>query len=505
MKSFCTEGPIDPDANYFVPRIKLLEDGLKKVDEWRYFTLFAPRQSGKSSYFTLLCRRIQHERPEWLPIWTSFEHYHKPVLHEFLRYFQHQLLLEAGVSIKISRTALELPDFFQRLYEKLQKDIVLVIDEVEGLQSPEVLNTFLHAIRSIYHKRKRYHLRSVILVGVSNITGILQDTASPFNIADQIDIPYFTFEETQYLLEQHTQETGQCFSPEVIQGIYHNTAGQPGLANALARDLVEKRCPDAPTIGPVPFFQTLDAFMRVYVDKNISNVVNKARQYPEIMKQILFDGPVNYTTYDERLSYLRVNGVIEDGNGQCTIPVPIYQKCLYQTFKPLINGNGEIRYFRDPLISVKSYLLPDGYLDMDKVLNQYAAYVRERGNVIFSGGKAQEGIYHYNLDAYLSSFLEFLGGRVFPEVPEGGGRVDLLVLQGQKRWIIEVKRFLGPDLLERGKQQLAAYVGRSGLDVGYLVVFSDVHPESSQGRETVVGQELRWWILPVAIRVPSLG
>lgn len=69
--------------------------------------------------------------------------------------------------------------------------------------------------------------------------------------------------------------------------------------------------------------------------------------------------------------------------------------------------------------------------------------------MIFSGGKAHEGMYHYNLDAYLSSFLEFLGGRVFPEVPEGGGRVDILVLQGQKRWIIEVKRFLGPDLLEQ--------------------------------------------------------
>jgi hypothetical protein len=505
MKTFCTEGPIDPDVNYFVPRIELLEEGLKKVNEWRYFTLFAPRQSGKSSYFTLLCRKIQHEKPEWLPIWTTFEHYHKPTLSEFLRYFQHQLLLETGVSCQISSTMLELPDFFHRLFEKLQKDIVLIIDEVEGLQSPDVLNAFLHTIRSLYHKRKRYHLRSVMLVGVANITGILQDNASPFNIADQIDIPYFTNKETRDLMEQHTRQTGQGIASEVIQGICDNTAGQPGLVNALARDLVEKRCPGTATIGMAPFFHTLDAFMRVYVDKNISNVVNKARQHSEIMKQILFDGPVNYTTYDDRLSYLRVNGVIADRNGQCTIPVPIYQKCLYQTFKPLMNGSGEVRYFRDPLTSVKSYLLPDGVLDMDKVLDRYAAYIRERGNVIFSGGKAKEGVYHYNLDAYLSSFLEFLGGRVFPEVPEGGGRVDLLVLQDQNRWIIEVKRFLGPDLLERGKRQLAAYIDRSGLDVGYLVVFSDAHPEESRGRETVNGQELHWWILPVASRLPSSG
>jgi hypothetical protein len=112
-------------------------------------------------------------------------------------------------------------------------------------------------------------------------------------------------------------------------------------------------------------------------------------------------------------------------------------------------------------------------------------------------------MYHYNLDAYLSSFLEFLDGRVYPEVPEGGGRVDLLVLQGARRRVVEVKRFLGSDMLERGKRQLAAYVKRSGLSVGYLVVFSDVHKEGGCGREVVEGQEILWWILPVLTNTPS--
>ena len=221
------------------------------------------------------------------------------------------------------------------------------------------------------------------------------------------------------------------------------------------------------------------------------------------MMQILFDGPIRFTAYDERLSYLRVNGVIVDQDGQCAVPVPIYNKCLYQTFKPLLNGNGEKRYFRDPMISIANFLMPNGQLDMMKVLNRYADYIAERGNVIFSGGKAREGIYHYNLDAYLSSFMELLGGRVFPEVPEGGGRVDLLVLQDRMRWIIEVKRFRGPDLLDRGKRQLSAYVKRSGLETGYLVVFSDVHPEGCRGEEMVDGVWLQWWILAVNVTPPS--
>jgi len=399
----------------------------------------------------------------------------------------------------------ELSDFFLGLSHHFQKDIILIVDEIEGLRHSLALNLFLHTIRSMYHDRHQHHLRSVILVGVSNITGILQDTASPFNIADQIDIPYFTFAETKDLLEQHTRETGQAFLPEVIQGIYDNTAGQPGLVNALARDLVEKRCPGLPKIGMEPFYQTLDAFMRVYVDKNISNVVNKARQHPEIMKQILFDGPVNFTAYDERLSFLRVNGVIVDQEGQCAIPVPIYKKCLYQTFKPLLNGNDEVRHFKDPFVNEAVFLDAEGYLDMPLLLDRYAAYIFGRGNVIFAGEKYREGLYHYNLDAFLASYAGVFGGRVFPEVPEGGGRVDLLVLQGRQRWIIEVKRFLNMRGFEQGKRQVAAYIRRSSLTVGYLVVFSDVHAEGSKGREMVDGLEVQWWILPVRTEPPSQG
>ena len=81
--------------------------------------------------------------------------------------------------------------------------------------------------------------------------------------------------------------------------------------------------------------------------------------------------------------------------------------------------------------------------------------------------------------------------------------MDLLVLLDQMRWIVEVKRFRGPNLLNRGKRQLSVYVKRSGLAEGHLVVFSDVHPEGSRGEELVDGVRLLWWILPVNVIPPS--
>lgn len=503
MRTFCTEGPVYPEKNYVVSRTRLLEIGMQKVDDWRYFTLFAPRQSGKSTYFILLTEKLRREKPGIFPIWISFEHYDSPPVSDFLAYFQKQLMDEAQCQVTTAVSFMSLPDFFRDISISIQKDLVLVIDEVEGLKNPEILNAFLHTLRSIYHKKNRYRLCSVILVGVSNITGILQDTASPFNIADQILVPYFTAEETRDLLLQHTGETGQAFEPEVIQAIHDNAAGQPGLVNALARDLVERRCPDEPIITLAAFHKTLDAFLRVYVDKNIANVVNKAKQYPEIMKQILFDGPVNYTAYNDRIAYLQVNGVIVDDQGVCAIPVPIYKKCLYQTFKPLLNSNGEVRYFKDPFVDEAVFLDTEGNLDMELLIDRYAGYIRQRGNIIFSGEKASEGIYHYNLDAYLTSYASVFGGWVFPEVPEGGGRVDLLVMQGSKRWIIEVKRFLTVRRFEHGKKQLATYLKRSGLMQGYYVVFSDVHSEESKDRTVIDGLEIISWILPVKTQIPS--
>ncbi len=55
---------------------------------------------------------------------------------------------------------------------------VLIIDEVEGINK-EYFGDFLHSIRNAYHSRENHCLKSVILVGVSNIVGIIQDNASP--------------------------------------------------------------------------------------------------------------------------------------------------------------------------------------------------------------------------------------------------------------------------------------------------------------------------------------
>jgi len=501
MRTFCTEGPVDPKENYTVPRTALVAEGLKKVEQWRYFTIFAPRQSGKTTYFQFLIEAIRKERQEWLPIWISFEAYGDLSERDFLTLFR------ANVERKQEKTYPEITSlakivlWIQNITEIEKRQLVLIIDEVEGLKNKEVLNGFLHLIRSIYHEKQAIGLRSVILTGVSNITGILQDTASPFNIADQIQVPTFTREETFDLLSQHERETGQLFDEAVKTGIYEQTMGQPGLVNALARDLVEKKCPNGETVGLQSLYLTLDDFTEYYIDKNIANILAKAKLFPETVEEILFDEPVPFKITQEDIGILYANGVIDrDPEGNCTIPIPIYKKALYHHFKP--KTNGERKHFKSPIETYKKYIDERGLLDVTKLMRRYIDYVKNRGNIIFSQGKASEGVYHYNLDAFFSTYAEFADAKCFVETPAGGGRVDLLLVQAGKTDIIEIKRY-DTDSYEKSQGQLKAYLDRSGVSEGHLVMFSEYHEQESYEKAEAEGKTLHLWVVPVKRPVPS--
>lgn len=51
---FNISGPNIPVQHYTLPRLELVKAGIKRVENERYFTIWVPRQTGKSTYFRLL-------------------------------------------------------------------------------------------------------------------------------------------------------------------------------------------------------------------------------------------------------------------------------------------------------------------------------------------------------------------------------------------------------------------------------------------------------------------
>jgi hypothetical protein len=77
------------------------------------------------------------------------------------------------------------------LHNQYSTKLLIVIDEFEGIPSC-VLNEFMHALRDMYHQKENHGLHSLMLVGVSTIAELVHTMASPFNVAEEIEVSYFS-------------------------------------------------------------------------------------------------------------------------------------------------------------------------------------------------------------------------------------------------------------------------------------------------------------------------
>lgn len=193
MRDFNTSGPNIPEEHYTVLRTGLIEEGVKLVNKKRYFTIWAPRQTGKSTFFRQLADALTKQGYKVAHI--NFEDYKHTPLQTFTKRFVEQINRFWGTDFEVT----DVSKVFNEIEKEKKKKCVLIIDEVEGI-NPEYFGDFLHSTRRAYHSRNEHCLKSVILVGVSNIVGAVSDNASPFNIADNLNVPYFTDKEVFELL-----------------------------------------------------------------------------------------------------------------------------------------------------------------------------------------------------------------------------------------------------------------------------------------------------------------
>ena len=61
MRRFNTSGVNIKDQHYTLEREALVKRGIELVEDERYFTIWAPRQTGKSTYFTLLGEELEEK------------------------------------------------------------------------------------------------------------------------------------------------------------------------------------------------------------------------------------------------------------------------------------------------------------------------------------------------------------------------------------------------------------------------------------------------------------
>lgn len=496
MREFNTSGQNIPERHYTLMRPQLVEQGVELVEKEKYFTIWAPRQTGKSTYFLLLAAAL--ERQGYKVARVNFESYRVASLKDFLSRLTWKLNAFLGVEFENPT----ITSVFRKLELIKDQKFVLIIDEVEGINKA-YFNDFLHAIRNAYHTRSEHALKSVILVGVANITGIIQDNASPFNIADNLHIPFFTNEETFELLGQHETETGQLFDLTVKEKIAEITANQPGLVNGFARKLVADYT-DKKVIEYSDYLKVENWYIYVAIDKNVSNVANKAKKHRAFVERLLFtEHKIPFWIDRPAIKDLHTNGLIKrDEQGHVKFWVPLYQKKLFYTFYPYTNGEGR-RISQTMLTSV--YMTEDNKINFDKLIDKYKKHIELRSFRPYrekdEKGKfksIREAAMIYSFETFISIFIQEIEGKSYREAFVSLGNSDLIINVYGVEYLIETKKYYSPKSFIKGKGQLAYYCNRKSIKEGIYIVFisNEIDIEGiEEKKETIDGVEIKTYLI----------
>ena len=485
MRKFNTSGPNIEAKHYTIERTELIKQGMELVEDERYFTIWAPRQTGKSTYFRQLAKKLEDQG--YLVAHINFENYKNASLSAFL----YEFVKNINESWKLELTdEIEISKIFSLISEIKDRKFVLIIDEVEGINQ-DYFGDFLHSIRNAYHSRERHALKSVILIGVSNIVGVVSDNASPFNIADNLNVPYFTDHEVFKLLGQHESETGQLFETEVIQKICQITANQPGLVNGFAKKLVDDYT-DQKVISYENYLNVEDWYLTEAIDKNFSNILNKAKENRTFVERLLFtEDKIPFKIDRPSIKQLHTNGLIKkDKDGCVTFWVPFYKKRLYDAFYPYTNGEKAdiLRSF-----ALRELFDEQDKLRLDRLIDGYKTYVKRRGFNVFRQ-KDENGSYKsikesaliYSFETYIQAFIQVVGGKSYREADTGLGKSDLVINVKSEEYLVESKIYYYENQFNEGKNQLAYYCNSLGLKKGvYLVFYPNTIEENFPIKEDV--------------------
>ena len=527
MRRFSTQGPVNPDQHYVVTRTEELTEFIKRIKEGRYIVIFAPRQTGKTTFFYAAMDILAAEEPTYLPIHLDFEAYknlspsdfysnltedireeienlyHKrgEVPSEALIHFLENMALTDNMSMLRG---------FRTLARVLgNQRVVVFIDEFDGIP-PAVVSDFLYALRRIYISRTTPRCpHSLGIIGVKSIAQLNYDrSVSPFNIHDDFALPNFTLAQVQELLGQYTDETGQTFPPEVIKSIHKQTGGQPFLVNRFAQILTEEM--DIPKTEMLTLTHFSEAYIQLLDERN-TNIehlltnIRKDRRFETILMQIVsYENSVQFNLDNNIINELATHGVITKGiDRRCEIANPIYLHRILQAFKPIVNGL-ERDYFPEDTDGLQ-YLTSSGEIQMERLLDNFRDFIARAGFRILQVPETpQEFIGQHLLFAYLDQFVAGVNGAMYMEVPTGRGRMDLLILHNQRKYIVETKIWRSDRRYTEGKRQLAAYLATEGVTEGYYVVFDHREaPEPRTETETVDGLTIRSYVIPVVQELPS--
>ncbi|WP_026412653.1 AAA family ATPase [Actinomadura oligospora] len=496
MKDFNTAGPCIPGEHYMLEPLARLPEARRLAEQGKYFVIHAPRQTGKTTTLTLLAQAL-NATGRYAAVRFSCETA-KTV--EDIRVAEERLLAalwDAAEDFGLPEECMP-PDpwpaspggraVFRALKAWAKRSplpLVLLVDEIDALTGSALVEV-LSQLRDGATSSMTPFPHSVVLCGMRNVRDYKAasggdpnrlGSSSPFNISvASLRIGDFSMDEVVELYDQHTEATGQIFEPRAVQRAFEASQGQPWLVNALARDVIEVMA--VPVSEPITDDLMDQAVERLIYQRatHLDSLVARLHE-PRIQRIIEpmitgVDVRSDDVTYDDDLAYVRDLGLVTQAP-PLQISNPIYQEVIIRVLSQRLQDRVEV----EP----RAFLLPDGRLDTDKLLEEFIAFWKANAEIVDNQHTYHEAACHLAFMAYLQRVVNG-GGFIDREYALGRKRLDLTIRKPYTdengcramQWAayeLKVHNTGEKNPIPGGLEQLDRYLDSLGLDTGTLIVF----------------------------------
>jgi hypothetical protein len=322
----------------------------------------------------------------------------------------------------------------------------------------------------------------VILAGVHDVKTLKlklrpdeeQKFNSPWNIASDFKVEMSLMpHEVVPMLEEYARDRGVVLdAPKMAELLYYYTSGYPFLVSKLCKMMDEDILPQKQE--------------KTWTEEDIENAVNQLvkesnANFDSLTKNLennpeLYDLTYRIVVESERITFNRfvpvvslglMYGVFVEEKGFLKIHNRIYQEIIgdYMTFKTQ-QSSGIMREK-----SLGMYEHPSKGLDMEKLLLRFQSVMQEEYS------KNDRDFLERNGRLVFLAFLKpILNGVGYafkePQISEER-RLDVVITYMQKKYLVELKVWRGEKAHRAGIEQLADYLERQNLDVGYLLIFDN--------------------------------
>lgn len=488
---FNITGSCSPQEHYMVNLDSRLAKIKKMIDKGQYFCINRGRQYGKT---TMLKALESFLSKQYIVLRMDFQYLSQSDFtneERFVRAFARELYFNKKFHIYMGKEILSeikelrkngsvLSDLFVCLSEwcmESEKDIILLIDEVDSASNNQVFLDFLSQLRGYYLNRtERPTFQSVILVGVHDIRNLRQkirlDTEhkhnSPWNIASPFDIDMsFSPADISGMLNDYENDhhTGMNIAG-ISQLIYDYTSGYPVLVSGICKKLDEMLGWSENAVS--------EAVKIILKESSalFESLINKIEDNSDLydyLYQILIDGRrISYNPDDSVIKLAMMYGFVKEEKGSVVIANRIFETRLYNAIltakemqKTSIFKAGE---------NDKSQFINGNQLNMELILEKFILHFNDIYGSQTDKFKEDDGRKLFLL--YLRPIINGVGNYYIEAQTRDQRRTDVIVDYLGKQYIVELKIWHGDEYNTQGEKQLSEYLDYYHIDKGYLLSYN---------------------------------